>query len=427
MVLLDLLARLRDECVCTLHVAHFHHGVRGADADADAAFVQARAEALDVPFHLGRPDGPLSPGEAGLRAARYAWLAHAAHECGAAHVAVGHTRDDQVETLLLRLTRGTGLHGLGGMRPIRQLASGVDVQRVRPMLDVTRADILTYARDHGVAYREDATNAELRYRRNQVRHRVVPALRALAPDVEQRMARLADRLAADEAYLADTAATLAHTLEVGRGMGWCTYDRAALAAAPTPLLTRVLRGAFQAVAATPYAPDADAVETVVAALRESGHDGALDWTQGVRVRWAGDRVTVALVPDPADLAPQQLSVPGAITWRPTGQRFTTRVCTAATAPATANGVGALRAARASAPQTLVVRGWQPGDTWRPAGHTGTESVGETLRQLGVPLDRRPAAPVVAGEQGVWWVVGARPPADAGAVGATGQMLEVAVG
>src|SRR5205085_2468464 len=123
-----------------LSVAHLDHGVRGEAARADAAFVAELAASLGLPCDLGRwqPDRP-GHFEADARRARYAWLAEVARARGASAVAVGHTRDDQAETILHRVLRGTGVHGLAGIPARRALGNGVSL--VRPLLTVSRAEI----------------------------------------------------------------------------------------------------------------------------------------------------------------------------------------------------------------------------------------------------------------------------------------------
>lgn len=422
-VLLEVLARLRDTREFALTVAHFNHGVRGPAADADAAFVRARAAALELPCCVGRPPGPLAPDEAHLRTARYTWLAQAAAERGASHVAVGHTRDDQVETVFLRLLRGTGLRGLGGMRPARLLVPGGATQLIRPLLDLPRGDILRYAAARDIPYRTDATNADRTRTRNRLRHDVLPELRAQDPTLNRRVARLAGRLAVDEAYLEDAARQLAALGERARGAGWIEYDRRLLAAAPAALTTRVLRQAYQAVGDTVYAPDADAIDAVVRTFGTAATHGAADWPAGVRARWTADALVVARVPDRAALTPVPFAVPGATIWPATGERVSAQLVPAAAPGACAP---ALRANWQRTPRPLVLRGWREGDRWEPQGRGGPEPVGEALRRLGVPVDRRPAAPVLATLDRVWWVVGDRPPRDAAWETPPAEILEVRV-
>ncbi len=176
-----------------LVAVHANHGLRGAESDADADFVAALCETLRVPCFVERlniqktGDGP----EADARSARYAFFHRAAAETGARYLFTAHTRNDQVETVLHHILRGTGLAGLAGMQKTRPLLPGVTLQR--PMLDVTRAEVLTYLAALGQSFREDSSNASLTFTRNRIRRTLVPLLEAeFNPHVEDALLRLAE-------------------------------------------------------------------------------------------------------------------------------------------------------------------------------------------------------------------------------------------
>jgi tRNA(Ile)-lysidine synthetase-like protein len=164
-----------------LHAAHLHHGLRGADADADLTFVRHVCEEREIPLTSARWNARLRlrrrglSGEAGLRTLRREFLVRAARRAGALGIVTAHTADDQLETILMRLARGAGVTGLSGMRP-RHGAW------LKPLLEATRAEIEADLRRVGQAWREDRSNRDPRHARNRVRHEVIPALvRALDP------------------------------------------------------------------------------------------------------------------------------------------------------------------------------------------------------------------------------------------------------
>lgn len=178
------LRSLAPEFRLQLHAAHLHHGLRGADAEADLAFVRDLCERLDVPFTATRWDCRARmkrrglTGQAGLRVLRREFLARVALGVGAVAIATAHTADDQLETLLMRLVRGSGLAGLSGMSPRRGVW-------IKPLLEATRADVEAQLRSIGQPWREDLSNLDPRYARSRVRHEVIPALlRVLEPGVE---------------------------------------------------------------------------------------------------------------------------------------------------------------------------------------------------------------------------------------------------
>lgn len=248
---LALLAALRDLCggpgtsfpAVRLHVAHLDHGLRGERGAADAEFVRGVAAAWGLPATIGGV-GPAERAawrgsvEAAARQARYRFLRGVARDSGAAAIALGHTADDQAETVLLHLVRGSGLDGLAGMRP----RAG---DLVRPLLDLWRRDTEAFCRARGLDYREDETNRDPRFLRNRVRHELLPLLATYQPRIRETLARNAPILARDAAYLDAAAAdALLRTQVPAVGDEAAALDRQALRDLPSALRARVLRRAI---------------------------------------------------------------------------------------------------------------------------------------------------------------------------------------
>lgn len=175
--------------------AHFDHRLRPGSAD-DAVFCRRLCQAWQVPFYGGAGDVAAMAGntEANARAARYAFLRETAAAAGAAVIATAHNADDNLETVLLHLTRGCGLNGLTGIRPRWG-------EVVRPMLKTPRAAVDAYVEAFSLPFREDETNGDVSFARNRLRHQVVPVLRALNPRVAEAAGRMTDSLRADQAFL----------------------------------------------------------------------------------------------------------------------------------------------------------------------------------------------------------------------------------
>ena len=166
-----------------LILAHLNHRLRGAESDGDQAFVEDLGRELGLEVVVGARDGVGEKGRGGdesaaseesLRELRYAFLAQSADKCGARYVATAHTRDDQVETVLLNVLRGTGLGGLAGMPRTRPLTAAATL--MRPLLDVSRDEVLAYLDSLGQTFREDVTNRLTNYSRNRIRHELLPLL-----------------------------------------------------------------------------------------------------------------------------------------------------------------------------------------------------------------------------------------------------------
>ncbi|MCL2083627.1 MAG: tRNA lysidine(34) synthetase TilS [Oscillospiraceae bacterium] len=253
--LVELSARMR----LTLAAAHYHHGLRAADADADLLFCERLCAAWGIPLYHERGDvaaergGARSRGaEADGRRLRYDFLERVARERGISHIATAHTADDGAETLLLNLIRGSGIDGLTGIPPVRG-------NIIRPILACTRAEVLEYLAQKGLNHREDATNRQDAYRRNRLRRHVIPLLAAENPALPRTLLRTAELISADAEYLNGLAARALEGMMDGYARKPRAYDTrlfdaldpapdgrvcagaAELAALPPPLARRAAR------------------------------------------------------------------------------------------------------------------------------------------------------------------------------------------
>lgn len=216
---------------------HVHHGIRGAEADRDAEFCRALCARRNIPFTVRYADVPARAGETGesmetaARAERYRLLAEFAAENGMAGVLTAHHADDQLETLLQHLLRGSGLRGMCGIPAVRREG---ELLLIRPMLETPKEEILAYLAARGETFVTDSTNAERGCTRNRLRLDVLPALKAIAPAAAEKAATAARRMSEDEKWMEDTAA--AFLAEHGENP-----PAAALAALPRPIFVRVVQ------------------------------------------------------------------------------------------------------------------------------------------------------------------------------------------
>lgn len=211
---------------------HVNHGLRGAESDGDEAFVRELCEDLKVPLVTYRACPPENPGENWAREVRYGFFREALLETGADALVLAHHRDDQAETLLLHLLRGSGLTGLTGMAP-ESLRDGMRI--LRPLLFFSRESLRAYLREKKQGWREDASNGDVRYLRNALRNELLPMMEQLAPGASARMAQTAALLQEDEAVL--TALTMDF---LARHPGEA-IPLAALRQQPQGMQTRILR------------------------------------------------------------------------------------------------------------------------------------------------------------------------------------------
>jgi len=387
-------------------LAHLHHHIRGADADGDAAFCRQLAERAGVPMVIGDADVPALAASAGLslevagRDARQQFYATAQATLSASRVAVAHTRDDQAETVLLRLARGAGPLGLSGMAPRRD-------HLVRPLLDIPRAELRSYLNEIGVTWREDATNADRAIPRNRVRHEVLPRLRELNAQADAALARAAGLLRTDAVFLdglANEAATRLVRLDQGaKGAGRrVTIDAVELTRLPLALARRVaLRALETANPSRSYGLEEAELLCDTAAGGVGGSLAGLEMK-----RFGAAVVLVSRLPGAASFDPfeLQLDMPGVVD-APHG-RWTL----------SASGPIPRHEARAEAGQVmldagtlspgLIVRPRRPGDRLHPLGAPGRKKVQDVFVDRKIPRDDRDREPIVTDEMGrIVWVAG----------------------
>ena len=252
--LLHVLNRLRSGRAWNLHIVHVDHRLR-RESGEDANFVRRLGEEWTIPTTIERFDVRAICAregwslEDGARRIRYQCFLEAARRQSASHVALAHTADDQAETVLMRLVRGTGLMGLGAIPMKRQLE---EVWVVRPLLSVWRQDILAYLREARVAHREDATNQDPRFVRNRIRHELLPLLeRDYNPNIKGTLTQLAEQSRWDYTYLQEAAGRQWKRLAKVKRPGHITIAVSALLRQPKALQRQLVRHAIQRAGGEP--------------------------------------------------------------------------------------------------------------------------------------------------------------------------------
>ncbi len=386
-------------------VLHVHHGLRGEEADADAAFVQALAGELDLPFVLRRVDVPAERRrrargsvETVARELRYAAFLDAAREQACPVVATGHTRDDLVETVLLGMLRGGGMRAAQGIPPERPIGGVPPVGVVRPLLEVPREAIRSAMAAHGWTFRTDASNLDAGPLRNRIRARALPLLRELGGDrFDASVARLAEELREAEELLARLSREF-RSAHPGNAL-----PVPPLAALPRPVRLRVLRDAVEAVAMHPASRHVlerlEALLDAAPGRTESGPGTSLA---------AREMDAIAFLPRPPEPPPEvqgvSLTVPGEVV--AIGYRFRAWF---EEPPPPAESLGpfdqSFDASACAGP--LVIRARRPGDRFHPLGSPGVRKVSDFLIDRKVPRARRDRVPILACGDRVLWVVGHR--------------------
>ena len=228
------LCRIRDKEGWRLWVAHVNHGLRGEESDGDQAFVEALCRRLNLPLTCRRLVPPDQPGETWAREARYQALEEIAVQADCGVIALAHHRDDQAETLLEHLLRGTGPEGLAGMRTFSRMG---EITLARPLLGLSRAELREALTGAGETWREDSSNAQAQCLRNRLRLEILPALEALVPGAAGRLASAARLQAQEQAMLEEEEERFLGQTD----RGWRALPLAALEELHPAMQARVLR------------------------------------------------------------------------------------------------------------------------------------------------------------------------------------------
>ncbi|MBI1734974.1 MAG: tRNA lysidine(34) synthetase TilS [Candidatus Rokubacteria bacterium] len=409
--LLHALQALAPELRLRLHVLHVDHRLR-PDSGRDAAFVTALGARLGVETAVAAVDVAAagSPEEA-ARHARYAALEAHAARIGATRIAVGHTADDQAETVLMRLLEGTGPRGLAGIPPVRG-------RIVRPLIELRRADVVETLRAAGETWIEDPSNEDRRFVRNRIRHDVLPALARATPDVVAALCRTA-RLARETVDALERAAAIELERVAVAGADEITLPLGRLRELPRPLAAEVLRQAAARLGGG-------------APLRAWAHRGLRRIVADppprrpfrlgrVRIDVGSGRVRLGSAA-PAAVAARALVVPGTTALPEVEQALAARVVDAGgyVVPRDTARV-AFDADRLEGP--LAVRARRRGDRFAPFG-SPERRLKEFLIHAKVPRWRRDALPLVTVADDIVWVAGVRRGAAAPVTPATRRIVEL---
>ncbi|MEC9466329.1 MAG: tRNA lysidine(34) synthetase TilS [Myxococcota bacterium] len=407
--LMHAMAALRDqEPGLELHAVGLDHGLR-PEAKTELDIAKTLAEEKKIPFHIGSLEltgtGNLL---ADARRSRYSYLQNFADRYGLSAVVTGHTATDQVETVLLNLSRGSGLQGARGMAP---LSRGI----FRPMLAISRPEVLAYLHRHNIPYANDPSNASLDRARGQIRASILPALRLLNSRAEQHFTAFARTAGEAEDFLRATAEAQCHSRSRPAG----GLHAAGLSQEHPALRSAILQTWLKRVG-LPYSRTIlnQLVELLTKRSGKLSIDGDLiEHTDSTL--WRLDRQAYS----------HSLKIPGAVKLDHMGLEIEAK---------TTSTRALLKNDRDYQQQTrkfvafdlnhlhldLVVRAWQPGDTFKPFGLEGTTTVGDLFTNLKVARPLRPQWPVVVSGNEVVWVAGLRRSAVAPVTQATEDVVQL---
>jgi len=400
-----------DERAYRLTVAHLDHALREESA-ADAAFVADLAEQWSLPCICERRDVAAEARDRGEgleqagRTARYEFLRDAAAAAGADRVAVAHHADDNVETVLYRIVRGTHLRGAAGIPASRRLGRS-PVTLIRPMLACRREEIEAFCRRAGLTWREDATNADTRLRRNFIRHELLPLLRErLNPRADEAVLRLAAAAAEAEGVLAELAAAALGRATREADEGCLVLDAAILAQEPPAVRACAVRQALEHLGAPMRSVGADRIAEL-AELPCGGGPSGVSLPGGYEARREAGEVILERSPVPPPAAEAIVLDLGGETILPDGRRIVCRTevfDSAAFVRHCTDPPDGLEMLDADVVRgRLLCRPRRDGDAFVPLGCPGRQSVGDFLTNLHLPRRRREHVRCISDELGIVYV------------------------
>lgn len=386
-----------------LTAAHFDHRLRGAESQRDAAFVEKLCREWKIPCVVGSGDVSGEAGRRGTgieetaRALRYDFLEKTAAEVGADLIATAHNANDNVETMLLHLIRGSGLQGLTGIRPRRG-------KLIRPLLTTPRAEILAYLEEHRLPHVEDSTNADTAYARNRLRHQVIPLLEELNPVLISRLSDTVGYLRADNDYLTAQAMAAVRGAEP-TVTGGLVLPADAIGRSPDPIAVRAVGALLGRLGEHQYR---SAHLLSVVELARSGHpSGSVDLPHGLTARRAYGLLVVEPTAAEGGWTPVPLNVPGETPLPGLGWKLVCRPAQAPPEPPRTPFVCYLDPAALDGP--LTVRPRETGDAITLPGRP-RKSLKKLLIDAKVPRQDRERLPVVADRRGPVWLGGFGPDA-----------------
>ena len=410
--LLHLLCEFKNEWDLHLEVAHLQHGIRGNAAQQDAMFVERLAEELKLPFHMREVDLPRLRSAAGrgnlealARAERYRFFAELVASRKLSKVATAHTQDDQAETVLMWFLRGAGLRGLGGMAPLQQIhipsekSSSLTV--VRPLLDISKTDVLHYLSTRSIAYCTDQTNQDRTYLRNWIRLELLPKIRPRAGDgVSARVSQQAGLVRDEDALL--------HTLTL-QTYGSVSADgellRSALLKQPKALQRRILRYWIEQARGHLRGIDFIHIEALLRLIDKGPAQGKLSIPGGWEFVCEYDRLRLGKTSRGAHRVcySYELKIGTPLRIREAGSELYAEVLSAAARFPTDLTEALFDASCLTEP--LLVRNFRQGDRFKPLGVPGHKKLKDLFIEHKIPLWIRATLPLLVMGQEILWIPG----------------------
>ncbi len=412
MALLYLLYDLRDDLKCTLHIAHLDHKLRGEESRTDAVYVMEHARKLDIPITLEAIDvrkmiTPKESQESAARRIRYEFYERVIANVGADKVALGHNADDQAETVMMRLLRGSGALGLSGIPPVRD-------SFIRPLIEISRSEINEYLRHLQITPRQDPSNLNTIYRRNKIRHELIPLLeREYSPSIKQILQQTGEILRAEDGLLNDLARKAVDNCVQRRDARTVVIHIPDLRGYHLALQRRILRLAIKALTKNLRSFDYDHIRNLLNLALYGTTGSAISLPRRISAEKVYDTLVLRHGYQPENSIKSfdyRVEVPGeteipdlSLLVRTTEPE---RTCGKYKKTQTENEFRAtfdydkIRG-------DLHLRNRRPGDRFQPLGMSGTKKLKDFFIDEKIPGASRNSVPILTDENDILWIIGCR--------------------
>ena len=412
MALLYLLYAMREELGCTLHIAHLDHRLRGEESAADAEYVKEHAQKLNLPITVETIDvrkmfTPKESLESGARWIRYEFYERVMANARADKLAQGHNSDDQAETVIMRLLRGSGAQGLGGIPPVRD-------KFIRPLIEISRGEIEEYLQQLQITPRYDSSNLSTDYTRNKIRIGLLPLLeQEYSPNIKQILRQTGELLRTEDDLLTHLA-----TEAMDRCVQYPTSHTAMISVSDLEeyhlaLQRRICRLAIKTLIGNLRGFDYDHIRDLLDLALHGKTGSAINLPQGISAEKSYDVLVLrygrqdAIAVEPFDYRidiPGEMSIPElSLSIKTTGPK---KVYGEYRKPQTGNRFQATFDYNRISGE-LNLRNRRPGDRFQPLGMSGTKKLKDFLIDQKIPRDLRDSIPILTDGDNILWVVGYR--------------------
>lgn len=403
--LLHILNELAAQLEISLVAAHYNHGLRKAEDEFETRLTREMAETMGIPFETEKSPFLRNAGasiEEKARDARYAFLERVREKYRAGKIAMGHHMNDQAETVLMRLLRGSGPSGLSGIPPVR------NKKIIRPLLGIKRDEIMNYIATHKLPYAVDSSNADTRYLRNSVRLELLPLLQDYQPRIIEHLDRLSGILRGEDDFLEKQAATWVEKEAEKDANGDITVPVSSMKRLHASFRNRVIRRLLKNRVNNLRRIDSSHIQSVSGLVRSRKPQAVLRLPGGITVSKIYNRIVFSLgLKQPVEAYEYTVHGPGTIYLEAIDRtmRFEEMDGGMSVGPGNPETTACLDADKLRYP--LIIRNFRPGDKFVPLGMKGHRKIKDFFIDLKIPSGTRAITPLVTGQDRILWVAGYR--------------------